>query len=81
MSWENILKVDEERWKRYREQRSKEIKEGKKYRSARKPTQPKHKCAMCGLKLSKRGDTAFETSTNTGLRYCRRCAKYRDSRR
>ena len=79
MSWEHILKVDDERWIRYREQRSKEIEEGKKYRSARKPTMPKYKCAMCGLKLSKRGDTRHETSVNTGLSYCKRCATHRDS--
>ena len=29
MSWESILKVSDERWKRYQNQRKKEISEGK----------------------------------------------------
>tara|TARA_R100000951_G_C2652316_1_gene184763 strand:- start:379 stop:624 length:246 start_codon:yes stop_codon:yes gene_type:complete len=81
MSWENVLKVGEERWKRYLNQRKKEIKDRKKYRSGRKPTQPKYKCAMCGTRLSRRGDTRFETTANTGLGYCKRCAEHRDSKR
>jgi len=81
MSWESILKVGDERWKRYQNQREKEISEGRKYRSGRKPTQPRYKCAMCGKRLSRRGDTRFETNANTGLGYCKSCAEHRDSKK
>jgi len=80
MNWESILKVDDERWKRYQNQRKKEKESGKKH-SARKPTQPKYKCAMCGTRLSRRGDSRFETNANTGLGYCKRCAEHRDSKK
>jgi len=79
MNWKIILK-NEERWKRYLSHRSKEQKEGRKYKTARKPTQPKFKCAMCGKKLSRIGDTRYETRTNTGLGYCKQCAEHRDRR-
>ena len=79
--WFDIIKVDEERWKRYQNQRKKEIESGKKYRSARKPTPPKYKCAMCGQKLSRTGDSIYETNVNTGLSYCKKCAEHRDSKR
>lgn len=81
MNWESILKVDSSRWKRYVNLRNKEKISGKKYSSARKPTQPKYKCSMCGKRLSKRGETRFETSNNTGLGYCRSCAEHRDSKK
>ena len=81
MTWTDILKVSDERWKRYREQRKKERQSGKKYSSAKKPDQPKYKCAMCGKLLSRFGDSRFETSTNTGLGYCKKCAEHRDSKR
>ena len=81
MNWESILKVDDERWKRYQNQRKREKESGKKYKSSRKPTQPKYKCAMCGKRLSRSGDNRFETTANTGLGYCKRCAEHRDSRK
>ena len=79
--WFDIIKVDEERWKRYREQRKKELESRRRYKSARKPTPPKYKCAMCGQKLSRTGDSIYEKNIKTGLSDCKKYAEHRDSKR
>jgi predicted SprT family Zn-dependent metalloprotease len=38
----------------------------------------KYRCAMCGKRLSKR--MRQETTTDTGLPYCKKCAKFREGK-
>jgi len=66
--WKDIVKVDDksERWKRYRASQERGGQE-------KKPDQPKYKCAMCGIKLSRYEKKYKDNPIN----FCPTCEKAR----
>lgn len=75
-NWKNILKVDKERWERYQAARKKAHKTNEKT-SERKPTQPRFKCAMCGIKLSRYDNKEHKRGE---LNYCSTCKKNKEAK-
>tara|TARA_R100000700_G_C3179325_1_gene155688 strand:+ start:7732 stop:7971 length:240 start_codon:yes stop_codon:yes gene_type:complete len=78
--WKDLIKVDEdnkgERYKRFK-QAQRNWRMGDKRRGAtRKPDQPKYKCAMCGVGLSKYNKEHQKNKIN----YCKTCKKIREKR-